>query len=126
MRPHLFLGAAALLALTACTSIDVDREPAADFPKLEERIVYGFWATQQCAGTVPPVTIAYGCAWLDFARRTCTIFLASESASSDTLLHERQHCRGFDHHGSTAIADRWALWRAWLQRVASEAGAGAR
>ena len=78
---------------------------------LEERIVHDFAATQQCAGAWPPVTIAFGCAWLDLRAGTCTIYLASDAP--EVLVHERAHCAGYDHFGESTARDFLVAFRAW-------------
>ena len=48
------------------------------------------------------------CARINFERRTCDIYTASD-ASPDTLIHERRHCQGYDHGKQLGAALR--QWR---------------
>ena len=112
MKPALLLA----LLLPACATIDLETPPPVGWPKLEERVVYGFAATQKCAGAFFPFTIAAGCAHIHLGDMTCTLHFPSENVSPGTMAHERGHCMGYDHPGGTTIRDLWERYKVWKAR----------
>jgi len=106
--------AAAILAvtLTACTAIDTHRQPPADWPNLEVTVQkVGFWELQRvCGGNL--ITQYFGCAWIYFATMVCNVFYAADDESAVYVIeHEKMHCRGHDHIGSSMLADGWEKWK---------------
>ena len=100
------------LLLSGCSTIDYSRQPPADWPVLQERIVHDFSMTQQCAGALFPITVSFGCALISFVNGTCTIYLASDAP--EVLVHERAHCAGYDHVGASSARDAWVAFKAWM------------
>lgn len=108
---------AVYLLLAGCTAINVHQEPPKDWPKLE--ISYhkvGFWEMQRHCGTSGPKFLlfqSFGCAWIDFDAMTCRIYYAAQDTESAALVieHEEEHCRGFDHIGSSTLRDYWENWK---------------
>lgn len=106
--------AAALIALTASGCTMVGHLPAPDgWPVLTEKIERpGFWAVQSICGGLPPFTVTAGCAQIHLSSGTCTIYSAVTGEDEVYLLeHERAHCQGRDHIGSTALLDHFNTWR---------------
>ena len=109
--------AAVLLALTGCTVVNEHRAPPADWPALDITIErQGFWETQEkCGRSVAEVLLigpALGCMWVNFDEMRCRIYLWL-----DVLEHEMLHCRGYDHYGSSDLADYWEQWKMENQNV---------
>jgi len=106
--------AAAILAmtLTACTAIDTHRQPPSDWPALTVNVQkVGFWELQRvCGGNV--LMQYFGCAIIYFAMMLCRIYYAADDESAEYVIgHEKMHCRGHDHIGSSALADGWEKWK---------------
>jgi hypothetical protein len=102
-----------LLLLGACTVIGHDPAPPG-WPKLEERVIRGdlFETHLACGGSAASFLVftLFGCATIQLAPDckggTCTIYVAGDDEYSDlTLEHEREHCAGRDHLGSTLLRD---------------------
>ena len=110
--------AAALLALTGCTVVNEHKLPPADWPALEITVERnGFWETQEkCGRNVAEVLLigpALGCMWVNFDEMRCRIYLWLDVV----LEHEMLHCQGYDHYGSSDLADYWEQWKKDNQNV---------
>lgn len=108
---HLLILVLSLLA--GCTMIDIQSSLPADWPILQERVSYGADAIRATGCPFNPVLFSTGCANINFDTGICTIaILSDDEYGALTLEHEREHCKGRDHAGSTALADYWATWKA--------------
>lgn len=106
------------LLLSGCTTIGHLSAPS-DWPKLavtEHQAKVGVvW--QKCYPAIPLWmkilgAIPEGCAWVDFTKMTCDIYVREGTPDDDrVLLHEREHCDGKDHGGSRHLADFWRDWK---------------
>ena len=99
-------GAVLLVFLPGCTAIDMHREPPKDWPKLtvtEHKV--GFWELQTiCGGSVIAQYVA--CARIFFKDNACKIYYVSgDEYGRLAVEHEREHCNGRDHVGSSALRD---------------------
>ena len=102
----------ALVLLSACTVVNEHKAPPPDWPKLEVTVTEGgFWETQERCDRNPWVVTligpALGCAWVNFDEMRCRIYLWVNSV----LEHELLHCQGYDHYGSSQLADYWEEWK---------------
>lgn len=103
---------AALLTASGCTTlvpIDQHQPPAADWPALTERVVYieASSLPAQCGKAWPAIR---GCSQISFELNTCRIYLADRT--EELLVHERLHCKGFDHAGQeNSLARAWERFK---------------
>jgi len=107
-----FIALLLVLFMGACTIVNEHRAPPADWPNLEVSITEGgFWETQErCDRNVAVVVLigpALGCAYVNFDEMKCRIYLWLNAV----LEHELLHCKGYDHIGSTDLADYWEQWK---------------
>jgi hypothetical protein len=108
-------GAVTYLLLTSCTTIG-HQPPPADWPQLEEKILYVNGATlhEYCGKASAWSEFSFACARISFARKVCYVILPEQTADGSQpwlLAHEREHCAGRDHEGSHSIADAWEKWK---------------
>jgi hypothetical protein len=101
-----------VMALGACTIVNEHRAPPADWPELTVTInETSFKETQDKCGwnVVAAVLIGpmFGCAYVNFDQMKCDVYLWLNAV----LEHELLHCKGYDHIGSTALADYWEQWK---------------
>jgi hypothetical protein len=106
------------ISLASCTIVGHKPTPQG-WPELVEQIERpGFWQAQQICGAPIPFGIAVACAQPDLVKGICRIILTSDDP--EVLEHEREHCRGKDHIGSTALADYYKEYAAWKARYDAE------
>jgi hypothetical protein len=111
------IGVYLVLVLSACTAINIHQEPPSDWPKLETTThKVGFWEMQRHCGTSGLkflLTQSLACAWIDFNTMTCRIYYAAddEHSAAHAIEHEKDHCEGRDHIGSTHLRDGWENWK---------------
>lgn len=103
------------LGLSACTVINVNQKPPSDWPKLSVSVhKLSFYETQKaCGGGIFSTLLGvhrFACAWIHFDKQTCTIYTATDDPH--VMEHELAHCEGYDHIGSTTLADGWRDWKA--------------
>lgn len=105
-------GAIALAAcvLSACTTIDVDRAPPADWPALDTRVHHVENVAIECAPYTAFGSIPFACAVIDFKANTCTIWTAV--SWQFVMEHERRHCLGYDHPDESTLRDAWEAFKA--------------
>lgn len=102
------------LISSGCTAINIHEKPPANWPKLQERVVQtGFVELQGICGhgIVTTVLLGYFCsAWtvVNFDDMTCTIYTSTDDEY--VMEHERAHCKGRDHFGSSALRDYAEKW----------------
>ena len=101
-----------ILALSACSTIS-HIPPPSDFPVLKEivHIVSTREKNDVCAKYGPPFTYVEACAEWYFETRECHIWLDKDFLQEYQIEHERMHCKGYDHPGSTVIFDSWNVWK---------------
>jgi len=118
-----FIALLLVMALGACTAINVHQKPPSDWPKLNVSIhKVGFRELQKiCGGSyaIGLLTQYMGCAWIYFEKGTCEVYYAADDKDSAThvIEHEVMHCEGYDHIGSSALADGWGEWKASQRRA---------
>lgn len=107
----------ALLALSGCATIDKHTPPPAEWPRLEVRehtvstgaMLGKCYATlslpEKLIGSIP-----LACAWINLALKTCDIYITAWSPQA-VIDHEREHCLGMDHVGSSTLADLLRSYR---------------
>jgi hypothetical protein len=101
MRKALVLLAA---LLPACAMIG--HEPVQGWPKLEvvEHFVPEREMQERCQRYVGFGMVPLACAEFNLATRTCHIWYSAESPTPGFIRkHERLHCAGYDHIGSTSM-----------------------
>ena len=109
LRPALLL-----FLCTGCTMIDMHTPPPHDWPEMKivvNRVSF-LEAQRQCGGNII-LYITPACAKIDMWTKTCTVYTSTDDENA--LEHEITHCKGYDHVGSTKLADWWAQWRAFMQ-----------
>lgn len=105
-----------LLALTGCASyvpIDHSRAPPADWPKLEQRVVYTDSPEQlrkYCGASSEASGKYLACSTIHFAAGVCMIYSGTHEAA--VVDHERDHCLGYDHAGYSRGPDAWERFKA--------------
>ncbi len=107
-----FIALLLILALGACTLINEHKLPPKDWPNLEVTVYEtGFSETQEkCGWSVLGAVLVgpiLGCAYINFDKMKCDIYLWVNSV----LDHELLHCKGYDHIGSSRLADYWEQWK---------------
>lgn len=96
-------------ALAGCVTIDAQRPPPPDFPRLRVEIVQDQIA-EHCAA------LDVACARLYFDQGVCLIHVP-RWAPAWWIEHERQHCDGRDHLGKSDIRDGWQRWKDQTRRA---------
>lgn len=118
---RLFVLLAALLA--ACATVDHERVEG--WPKLEivEHYVPRAEMQDRCVRYVGFGMAPEACAEFDLATRKCHIWYSADSPPlSFVRKHERLHCAGYDHVGSTAMQQ--FLTQHQIRQAAASAAAG--
>lgn len=94
------------LALVACTAIGTQK--VMGWPEMEPVIheVSGATLHKICGPTVRWYEMALGCAYFDFDKRVCNIYV-SYNPQQFVLDHEKQHCKGIEHDGGHELAEIW-------------------
>lgn len=108
--------AAIMVQLQGCAGmmIDTHTPPPADWPKLRvvEHYVPSAVMRDRCSRFVSRFALPEACAEWHFRANECHIFFSSDFPPADWIVqHERQHCAGYDHPGSTAARDAWKSFR---------------
>jgi hypothetical protein len=101
-----------MVLLTGCT-VNA-REPVAGWPQLEivEHYVAHAEMRNRCGLYMALGSVPEACAEFAFSAARCDIWLSADfPPASYVVAHERQHCLGFDHVGSTAMKDMLATYR---------------
>lgn len=109
----------AIVMLSGCTAIG-HQAPPSDWPTLTVNVRdVGFWEGNRICGNDVPLLVQYsGCAYVDFDKMVCNVYLMVTGESRDlTLEHELDHCAGRDHMGSSELADSWGEWKRNNRRV---------
>ncbi len=91
-------------ALSGCSVIG--HEKVAGWPELEvvEHYVPHAQMRDRCAPYVGFGMSPEACAEFDLANRKCHIWFSADFPPQDFIVkHERMHCAGYDHVGSTAM-----------------------
>lgn len=98
--------------LSGCATIDPHTPPPADWPPLivvpnKTDIIS---VQRKCASVfdVLVLNVYGGCVEYDFCALSCTVTYWLDAA----FAHEEMHCRGYQHHGDTRIADGFLFWQA--------------
>lgn len=101
---------AASAGLVACSSIDRHTPPPPDWPALtiHEHVVSWGEVWERCKPYTPPGMWPLACA--EFRPPRCDIFAVSWVLPS-VWEHERLHCAGYDHPGSTAMREWWESFK---------------
>jgi len=114
-----------LLALLPACSTMTHTESPPDWPALEviEHKVSVIDVQKKCFKYLTPVAAALslgltlGCAEVDFAARTCTIYIARGENDPGIIEHERDHCAGKDHPGDTTLRSAWERYSSALRDI---------
>lgn len=95
-----------LMLLGGCASID-EHERVAGWPELEihEHRVEGREMLERCRKYVGFGAVPLACAEFNLQARRCDIWLNRAFAPKTIVEHERMHCHGYDHVGSTGMRD---------------------
>lgn len=111
---------AALLFLSGCTVIGHVKPPS-DWPRLkvvEYHLPHNQMADVCYRYVEVPMWMRLmganleGCAVIFFEKNLCEIYVSADFPDQRVLEHEREHCEGKDHVGTTNLADAWAQWKA--------------
>lgn len=115
------------VALSGCTMMPDQRVEGLPPLLVTEHVVEPGEIFGHCRGAMSwwhwaALAFPVACANIDFERRTCDIYVATNSPP-ETVEHERLHCQGYDHGGRIQEA-----FNSWLQskeppvgRMASQA-----
>jgi hypothetical protein len=118
---------ACLAALSAgCATID-QHEKVAGWPdlKLVEHYVPDEVMRKRCSKYVPLGLFPEACAEFYFDRGECHVWYSAQFPPQPFVKeHERLHCQGYGHPGSSNMKDILARYQA-AQRAAAEAAANA-
>jgi hypothetical protein len=108
--------------LAASCSVMMGHEPVAGWPQLEvvEHHVPHAQMRDRCAKYVAFGSSPEACAEFDLANRKCHIWFSSDFPPQPFVVeHERMHCAGYDHAGSTSMAAYLEYWNASQQSAAA-------
>lgn len=106
------------MSCSIAVEIDYTKGPAPNWPDLKIEIQHGSQEaiTRLCeehGGGKNSVA----CAVVSFVYRTCTIYIPKQHVIYDRILvHEKAHCRGYDHYGSTVLRDAWKKYQQGMRR----------
>lgn len=106
---------AALLVLLLSGCSVMSHQQVEGWPRLEivEHYVKHDQMVERCARYVGFGMVPAACAEFDLAGGKCHIWFSSESMTPRFIVeHERLHCAGFDHVGSTNMRNALARWNA--------------
>ena len=125
MRRHaattlLFLGVSLLQA--ACTPIDT-HEPVADWPILTvyEHYVPHHVMRDRCAKYTAFGSSPEACAEFNLVERRCDLWFSADFPPMKAVIeHERLHCEGYDHVGSTNMRDFLAVYLAGQRELMAQ------
>lgn len=113
---------AALAALSGCATIDTHVQPDPAWPRLKvtEHEVSAVEMLGRCyrylsLGMKLLGGFPLACAEFNLEQGWCRIYYTSW-ATEGVKEHERLHCEGFDHPGSTQLTDHARAWRAGRAR----------
>lgn len=109
-----FLGVL-LCVFTASCSVMMGHERVAGWPQLEvvEHYVPHSVMRDRCARYVAFGSSPEACAEFDLANRKCHIWFSADFPPQPFIVeHERLHCAGYDHQGSTNMAAYLKYWHA--------------
>lgn len=116
-----------LLAAAGCTTID-PHVRVADWPELrviEHHVGYREMAAH-CRRYVGFLMTPLGCTEFNFAAGEAHIYVTPDlPLGRNVLEHERLHAAGYDHVGSTQMADLWHEWQAHHPAAAVPSGVAA-
>jgi len=111
-----------LLAAAGCTTID-PHVRVADWPELrviEHHVGYREMAAH-CRKYVGFLMTPLGCTEFNFAAGEAHIYVTPDlPLGKNVLEHERLHAAGYDHVGSTQMAELWHKWE-MTHRVSGQA-----
>ncbi len=112
MKTSTAIAMAALLS--GCASIDSHSDPVAGWPNLTpvEHHVPNAEMRDRCGIYLPVWSSPEGCAIFRFDANECHIYVSADFPRPDVLEHERQHCEGRDHVGSTDMKAMLNDWKA--------------
>lgn len=101
------VGAAYLLTLVSCSLIDTHKR-VEGWPilRLVEHYVPDSVMKERCAKYVPFGFMPEACAEFYFAQGECHVWYSADYPPTHYVMqHERLHCQGYDHVGSTNLRD---------------------
>ena len=105
--------ALSLLTAGCSTTIDSHVAPPADWPVLaviEHRVPHAVMR-DRCGRFTPWYASPEACAEWHFAQGECHIYFSADFPPAAWIAeHERMHCAGYDHPGSTAAKDAWSAF----------------
>jgi len=105
-----------LLLLVGCatSTIDLDRQPPPDWPKLAVR--YYDASPSEFDSWCSKSTLARhvdSCVVVRFATNECFVLARHGQKLSDEVdKHEREHCAGYDHPGDSTMRNLWERYKA--------------
>lgn len=108
-RAGALLAAATLVFSAACTVLD-NHKRVDGWPRLtiREHYVPHSVMRDKCVKYAPMGTSPEACAEIYFKERRCDIWLSADFPPPLWMVrHERLHCDGHDHIGSTQLRDAW-------------------
>jgi hypothetical protein len=115
-----------LVLSAACTTIDEQRR-VPGWPELRvvEHYVPYEVMRKRCSKYVSFGMVPEACSEFDLARGDCHIWYSADYPPARFVIrHERLHCQGYDHTGSTAMEQLLQRYRE--RQAAAEAAAGKR
>lgn len=127
MKRHAAIAILFPLFLGACTTVGHQRVEGWPRLMVYEHYVPHHEMRDRCVKYAPFGTTPEACAEFNLAERRCDIWFSADFPPQETIVkHERMHCEGYDHIGSTGMRDYLARYQDEQQRIAStNAGAGA-
>ncbi len=99
------------LAGSGCATIDTHSLTAGwpDLMLIEHHVPHAEMR-DRCGIFVPFGSSPEGCAIFKFQDRECHVYVSADFPSARVLEHERLHCKGYDHVGSTDMQKMLADW----------------
>jgi hypothetical protein len=97
--------AACCAAILGCSVVGHERVVGWPALTIIEHQVPHAQMRERCAPYVPFGSSPEACAEFDLAARTCMLWFSADFPPSAWVIeHERLHCAGYDHIGSTSMA----------------------
>lgn len=102
----------AMIATAGCATIGHERVEGWPELVVTEYRVSAAEMRARCSKYTGFLQVPLACAEYNLATLRCDIWLDEGFAPAWVLEHERLHCAGFDHPGSTAMRDFLRRWEA--------------
>jgi hypothetical protein len=98
--------------LAGCSTMNHERVEGWPELRIVEHRVPADEMMQRCRKYAGFGAVPLACAEFNLAAGRCDIWLSERFAPDPIVEHERLHCRGYDHVGSSGMREFLARWQA--------------